>query len=110
MTNSTRGDVAAICGAAGRVAGITLIVCADGCGNTEAGCRTTAAAMTAVATGRWTRLAREVLCVIKTHIETLVECARKILKRWFRAVNVCMTDDAHWNCGRYELSRVTANA
>ena len=62
------------------------------------------------ATVSWTRGARHVLSVIELYVEAFFETCRKVFERWIAAVNIRMTNRAHRNARRYELSEVTTGA
>ena len=62
------------------------------------------------ATSLRTRRARVVLRVIELHIERFVETGGKILQRWIAALRVGVTDQAHRDRRRRELSAMAVGA
>ena len=93
-----------------RVTGVTADVCIQPHRNGQGRAAQEWFVVTAVAAIRRARGAGHVLCMVKLHIEALIEPRRETLKRRVGALHVRVTNLAHRNGRSYELGQVTVSA
>jgi len=111
VTDTTRRDLAARIRFAGwRVARVAVAMRGEVGRNRKPGASIYERAVATGTTIRRARGAGVVLGVIELNVEWFVEACRKILERRVVALRVGMTDQAHWNRRRRELTAMAIGA
>ena len=111
MTNTARRHFSpGVRLAARRVASVTTVVCIQANRDRQSRAAEEWFVVTAVAAIARSRHAGHVLCMVKLHIEALIEPHRETLKRGVGALHIRMTNLAHGNGRSDELGQVTVSA